>query len=93
MVELWYISTMALNIKNPIAEQLAQTLARETGESMTQAVITALQERLDRRGTQPSVARLQAEVAELQAFLRSQPDRDTRTADEILGYDAFGLPR
>ena len=84
---------MALNIKNPIAEQLAQILARETGESMTQAVITALQERLDRRGTRPTVARLQAEVAELQAFLRNQPERDARPADEILGYDAFGLPR
>jgi antitoxin VapB len=92
-VDFCYISTMALNIKNPIAEQLAQTLARETGESMTQAVITALQERLDRRGTRPTVARLQAEVAELQAFLRNQPERDARTADEILGYDAFGLPR
>ena len=84
---------MALNIKNPIAERLAQTLANETGESLTQAVITALEERLDRRRAHAATARLQTEVAELQAFLRAQPDRDNRPADDLLGYDAFGLPR
>lgn len=83
---------MALNIKNPLAERLAQTIANETGESLTQAVITALQERLDRRPGGSATGRLHAEVAELQAFLRSQPDRDTRPADEVLGYDHFGLP-
>ena len=35
---------------------------------------------------------LREQVAELQAFLRSQPDRDTRPADALLGYDRFGLP-
>lgn len=33
-----------------------------------------------------------AEIAELQAFVRFQPDRDTRPPDEIVGYDEFGLP-
>ena len=32
-------------------------------------------------------------TADLQALVAAQPDRDTRSADEILGYDAFGLPR
>lgn len=84
---------MALNIKNPTAERLAQTLANETGESLTQAVISALQERLDRRRSGGDVARLQNEVADLQAFLRAQSDRDPRDPNELLGYDAFGLPR
>jgi len=35
---------------------------------------------------------LRAQVADIQAFLRTLPDRDTRSADEILGYDANGLP-
>ena len=84
---------MALNIKNPVAERLAQELARETGESLTEAVTIALRERLDarRRRQRPPEALLQ-EVSELQAFLREQPDRDARPADAILGYDAFGLP-
>jgi len=34
-----------------------------------------------------------AQVAEIQEFLRTLPDRDTRSPDEILDYDAHGLPR
>lgn len=34
-----------------------------------------------------------AEVAEIQRFVASLPTRDSRSADEILGYDGFGLPR
>jgi antitoxin VapB len=83
---------MALNIKNGTAEQLAKELAALTGESLTQAVISALRDRLSavrRRGARPD---LRAEIAGLQAFLRKQPDRDRRGADEILGYDEHGLP-
>ena len=39
---------MSLNIKDPEAHRLAQTLAKETGESMTHAVTEALRERLQR---------------------------------------------
>ncbi len=83
---------MALNIKNPVAERLAQELARETGESLTETVTVALRERLEalRRRQRPAV--LLQEVAAVQAFLREQPDRDSRPPDAILGYDAFGLP-
>ena len=35
---------------------------------------------------------LYAQVADIQAFLRTIPDVDARTPDEILGYDANGLP-
>ncbi|PYU60464.1 MAG: protein transcription factor [Acidobacteria bacterium] len=38
---------MSLNIKDPEAHKLAQELARETGESMTSAVIQAIRERLE----------------------------------------------
>jgi hypothetical protein len=31
-------------------------------------------------------------VAEIQAFVKAQPERDARTAEQILGYDEFGLP-
>ena len=36
--------------------------------------------------------RLATAVAELQVFLLAQPDRDSRSPDEILGYDSHGLP-
>lgn len=39
---------MALSIKTQEADQLARDLAKLTGETMTQAVTVALQERLDR---------------------------------------------
>lgn len=83
---------MALNIKNPITERLAQDLARETGESLTEAVTVALRERLEARRRRQQPSALLHEVAALQAFLREQPDRDTRPSDALLGYDAFGLP-
>ena len=35
---------------------------------------------------------LWAEVVELQDFLAGLPDRDSRSPEEILGYDAHGLP-
>lgn len=48
-------------------------------------------------GTSPARERLAnqllEQVKELQAFLGALPDLDTRSADEILGYDASGLPR
>ncbi len=39
---------MSLNIKDPEAHELAATLAKVTGESMTKAVTLALKERLER---------------------------------------------
>ncbi len=39
---------MALSIRNDEADRLARELAEETGESLTDAVLNALRERLDR---------------------------------------------
>ena len=39
---------MALSIKSDEADQLARELAAETGETLTEAVVIALRERLDR---------------------------------------------
>jgi hypothetical protein len=41
---------------------------------------------------EPVPLEIRAEVAELQAFVASLPDRDGRTADEILGYDDSASP-
>ena len=84
---------MALNIKNAEADELAHQLAEATGESLTQAVIVALRERLAavRRGRRAGA--LRRDVARIQAQVAALPDRDTRTDDEIVGYDAHGLPQ
>lgn len=83
---------MALNIKNEEAHRLATRLAAVTGTTMTEAVTTALRETLARRTTAPDLEALLAEVRELQQFLADLPDRDLRSAEEILGYDESGLP-
>lgn len=81
---------MALSIKSDEADRLARELAAETGESLTEAVVVALRERLARRrnaasGAADRLRRLRLDVARL-------PVLDERTPEEILGYDAHGLP-
>jgi antitoxin VapB len=82
---------MALSIKNEDADRLARELAQETGESLTEAVGIALQERLDRarRQRQAGFAR---RLRRLAAEVRELPIVDGRRPDEILGYDERGLP-
>lgn len=79
----------ALNIKNPETDRLAHELAEET---ITEAVTVALKDRLSAVRRKRERAHLRAEVADLQAFVASLPDRDGRSAEEVLGYDEFGLP-
>ena len=83
---------MALNIRNPEAEQLATELARITGETKTAAVAKALRDRLARvrrdRDTMSLADRLVAIGRECAVL----PVRDERPPDEILGYDEHGLP-
>jgi antitoxin VapB len=83
---------MALNIKNVETDRLAHELAAATGESLTLAVTRALRERLATVTRRHNMGVVERDVAEIQAFVASLPDRDARPADEILGYDEFGLP-
>ena len=83
---------MSLNIKNPEAHRLARKLAEATGESLTEAVTVSLRERLASVQRQEEPAGLVGAVAEIQDFVAALPDRDLRCAEEILGYDARGLP-
>ena len=83
---------MALNIKNDETYRLVVALAQETGESLTEAVTVAVRERLEalrRRHSQRQVAQA---VREIQAFVERIPDRDSRSAEDIIGYDEHGLP-
>ena len=84
---------MALNLRNPEAERLAAELARQTGESKTEAVTKALRERLERVRRERSQRRLADELEEIAEHCARLPVRDSRSADAILGYDEQGLPR
>jgi antitoxin VapB len=79
---------VAISIKDPETDQLARALAAATGETLTEAIREALRERLQRqRGD-----RLRSVVEEIQREIATLPVLDARDADDILGYDAHGLP-
>lgn len=84
---------MALSIKDPETEQLARHLAQATGETITQATKRALEERLRRVGGQSRRAALLEDMAAIRQRWCAMPIVDDRTPDDILGYDAHGLPR
>ncbi len=84
---------MTLSIKNPEAERLARALAQRTGESITDAVITALRERLKREQGRRKGVDLVGEVMEISRRCAGLLILDPRPADEILDYDERGLPR
>ncbi|HYZ83229.1 MAG TPA: type II toxin-antitoxin system VapB family antitoxin [Bryobacteraceae bacterium] len=83
---------MALNIRNPEAERLAEELARYTGESKTEAVTKALRDRLERVRRERSTRGLAERLAAIAEHFANLPELDPRTPDEILGYDEHGLP-
>ena len=81
-----------LNIKDPEAHKLAQALAKETGETMTAAVIRALRERLEtirrRRKRDKTLAAL-LEIGKRGREIFTGPVVDHA---EML-YDEHGLPK
>jgi antitoxin VapB len=84
---------MALSIKHPEADRLARLLAERTGESLTDAVLTALRERLDREQARSDAAQILEELRAIRARMARYPVLDDRSPDEILGYDEHGIPR
>ncbi len=82
---------MSINIKDPTTDALARRLAAATGETLTEAVRTSIEERWER------VRRASARGgrrADLQAYIdraRRRAVLDERPLEEIL-YDEDGLP-
>jgi antitoxin VapB len=83
---------MALSIKSDEADRLARELAAETGETLTEAVETALRERLDREHARQA-ASMRTRLKRLAADVAALRVADDRTAEEIIDYDDAGLPR
>ena len=85
---------MPLSIKNAEADKLARELAERTGESITQAVITALRERLVREQRRDeAIDSMVDEVMDIGRHCAALPLLDARSPDEIIGYDEHGLPQ
>jgi antitoxin VapB len=84
---------MAISIKNDRAEKLACQVAAETGESLTDAVIHSLEERLERLKGRRSAPDLAKTLMAIGRRCSALPDLDTRSAEEILAYDEKGAFR
>lgn len=83
---------MALNIKNDEADQLARKLAQKTGESITEAVIVALRERLSREEARTPHFPLADELARIRNRCARLPVLNEGTPEDVIGYDESGLP-
>ncbi len=83
---------MAISLKDSETDRLARQVAALTGETLTEAIRTALSERLERersrRGLSGDLVDRLRQIGEHCAGL---PDLDPRTSEEIVGYDAIGL--
>ena len=84
---------MAISIKSPEADRLARQLAAATGETITVAITIAMRQRLDLvERKRRNKAALLEEIRAISHHCASLPVLDTRSEDEILGYDENGIP-
>jgi antitoxin VapB len=83
---------MAFNIKDAEADRLIRELAAATGESITEAARKAFAERLQRVRVSNTSEADRARVRDIIERARRRPVTDTRSDDEILGYDEKGVP-
>ncbi|GAC1436735.1 MAG: type II toxin-antitoxin system VapB family antitoxin [Terriglobales bacterium] len=84
---------MPLSIKSEKTERLARQIAAQTGESLTGAIQRALEERWERLKAGRRSRVLSTQIGDILRRVDALPMLDSRSEDEILGYDANGMPR
>jgi antitoxin VapB len=83
---------MALTINHPEANILIQELISYTGETLTQAVLNALRERIQTEKEKRKAAiSLKNERLQIGKECAALPVLDNRTPEEILGYNNNGV--
>ncbi len=80
------------------AEVLASKVAKKRGMSIEQAVVEAIAESARKAGlmdetAKPSPEEIIQALDKLSREFAALPVHDTRSIDEIIGYDEFGVPR
>ncbi|HWT88902.1 MAG TPA: type II toxin-antitoxin system VapB family antitoxin [Candidatus Angelobacter sp.] len=83
---------MSLNVKSPEAHKLAQAVAKETGETLTEAVTVALRERLARLRKARKQQKLVEEILAISDRFVKQMKGPPIDHDTFL-YDENGLPK
>jgi len=72
---------------------LARVLAQKTGETITEAVIQSLRERIQRQEGRIAWPSLKEELLAIGHRCAQLPVYDTRSPEEIIGFDEHGIPR
>ena len=83
---------MPISIKNTQTEQVARSLALLTGESLTDAIRSSLEERYERLRRAREGRSLADELNRTGVRCSRRPVISSLTDDEILGYHEFGAP-
>jgi len=83
---------MAINIKDSETDRLAREVAKRAGETITDAIRKALQERLQRLAGRYAAPTKRDKLYEILHRVDTLPRLDSRAEDEILGYDESGIP-
>lgn len=81
---------MSLNIKNNEIIELVNELSKKISANLTQTLLLALREMKQRLVNQKQAPRLEQRLMEIAEHCASLPVLDTRSNDEILGYNALG---
>lgn len=75
------------------ADLLAHELAKRSGQSVGAAVVEALREQIQRQSLDSGRQQLEDDLNAIGSRCGALPDIDTRSPEEILGYDERGLFR
>jgi antitoxin VapB len=81
---------MALSIRNKRAEAVARQVAEATGESLTDAILHSLEDRLARLQAGRTQSDLANQLMDIGRRCAAMPCLDTRPADDIIGYRQDG---
>ena len=85
---------MTLHIP-PAVENLARLVASKTGQTADDIVKEAIEARARAAGVAVEAQQRDFDEAKVRAIIacvRALPILDDRSADEVIGYDAFGVP-
>jgi len=83
---------MAISIKNDQTELLARKLAELTGETITEAIRAAVEEKYQRLQRARSSRSIASDLNEIALRCARRPVISNLSDDEILGYDEMGMP-
>jgi antitoxin VapB len=80
---------MALSVRSPAVEYLARQLAEQTGSTMTDTIQKALEDM--KQSLDASAGTIKERLTTIVTHCAALPDLDSRTVDEILGYNENGV--